>query len=383
MSVYSGPEITNDGLVFAYDMGNSQKSWRGAPTTNLLTNGNFSNGVISPFGTYNVTPVTVSGISPLPYSNYSSNYVMQFTSTTGTSGTSLDVNGKCTVGQTYTFSFYGRLFTGPSSTVGLSFNNQNGSGDTNAWNSNVTLTNNWQKFTFTFTYDVAKIMLYFYTSATGYICQFTDFQLEQLSVSSPFVNGTRTNTQAILDQTNNRTVTTNSLTYASDGTFSFNGSTNHITTTNTGITHGTTNFSYSCWAKWSGKPSLGTLFENGSWTSSFLIRFETNGITIYSMGAYYGKFSFDPTLNIWYHLAFVRNGNSIELYVNGVFYSSLAFGTNVDIVPNTNLIFIGMSQHAAGQCFTGQIAKAQIHNRAISAAEVLNNFNAHRGRFNI
>ena len=164
MSLAHSPSIVTNGLVFAYDMANTQKSFKGAPTTNLLTNGNFSNGVISPFGTYNVTPVTVSGVSPLPYTNYSSNYVMQFTSTTGTSGASMDVNGKCTVGQTYTFSFYGRLFTGPSSTVGLSFNNQNGSGDTNAWSSNVTLTNAWQKFTFTFTYDVAKIMFYFYNN---------------------------------------------------------------------------------------------------------------------------------------------------------------------------------------------------------------------------
>ena len=37
MSAYSGPEIANDGLVFAYDMGNPQKSWKGAPTTNLLS----------------------------------------------------------------------------------------------------------------------------------------------------------------------------------------------------------------------------------------------------------------------------------------------------------------------------------------------------------
>jgi hypothetical protein len=36
MSTHSGPDISNDGLVFAYDMGNPQKSWIGRPTTNSV-----------------------------------------------------------------------------------------------------------------------------------------------------------------------------------------------------------------------------------------------------------------------------------------------------------------------------------------------------------
>ena len=36
MSVYSGPEIVNDGLVFYYDMDNLTSSWKGAPATNII-----------------------------------------------------------------------------------------------------------------------------------------------------------------------------------------------------------------------------------------------------------------------------------------------------------------------------------------------------------
>ena len=37
MALGHSPSIVTNGLVFAYDMGNPQKSWKGAPTTNLFT----------------------------------------------------------------------------------------------------------------------------------------------------------------------------------------------------------------------------------------------------------------------------------------------------------------------------------------------------------
>src|SRR6056300_550159 len=35
MSAYSGPEISNDGLVFHFDIENTDKSFKGKPTTNI------------------------------------------------------------------------------------------------------------------------------------------------------------------------------------------------------------------------------------------------------------------------------------------------------------------------------------------------------------
>jgi len=372
MGLAHSPSIVTNGLVFAYDMANTQKSFKGAPTTNLLTNGNFSNGVISPFGTYNVTPVTVSGVSPLPYTNYSSNYVMQFTSTTGTSGASMDVNGKCTVGQTYTFSFYGRLFTGPSSTVGLSFNNQNGSGDTNAWSSNVTLTNAWQKFTFTFTYDVAKIMFYFYNSVTGYTCQFTDFQLEQLSVASPFVNGTRSNTQAILDQTNNNTITANSLTYASDGTFSFNGSSNYITSsfaTTSGQAVTYTGWLYSTETTATYRNFVDSVSQNPMiwWNTSGQIEFDAAS---YTTSAVYR--------NQWVYVALSKptGSSAASYYVNGVLVGTGTAYTTPTATPT-------WFNRAGSQTWKGSASAVTVYNRALSQLEIQQNFNALRGRYGI
>jgi hypothetical protein len=211
-------------------------------------------------------------------------------------------------------------------------------------------------------------------------------QCEQNSFATPFVAGTRSNTQAIIDLTKNNTITATSLTYNANGTFSFNGSTNHIITTNAGLSHGTGNFTYSCLAKFAGLPGLGTIFENGFYTNGILIRFETNVIRIYaqySTTTYTNAFSFIPTVGLWYNLVVTRVGNNLLLYSNGILLSTITFGTSINVVPSNNLMFIGMSQHQAGQCFNGELENAQVYNRALSAAEIAENFEALRGRYGI
>ena len=175
---------------------------------------------------------------------------------------------------------------------------------------------------------------------------------------------------------------TNGPTYSSSngGALVFDGTDDYVNAPNTSLIHRTSNWTYSCWVYFSGTPGLGTIFENGSWTSCLLIRFETNGITIYSMSTYWGKFTLTPTLGIWYKLDFIRNGNSIDFYLNGVYSQSISF--TADIQPSSNL-FIGTSQHATYQVFNGRISNTQIYNRALSAAEVSQNFNATRSRFGI
>ena len=167
---------------------------------------------------------------------------------------------------------------------------------------------------------------------------------------------------------------------ANGGSWIFDGVNDYVSAPNTSLIHRTSNWSYSCWVNFNGTPGAGTIFENGSWTNCLLIRFETNVITIYSMSSFWGSFSLSPTLGMWYKLDFIRNGNNIYFYLNGSYSQSISF--TADIQPSSNL-FIGMSQHSAGQCFNGRISQASIYNRALSAAEVTQNFNATRGRFNI
>jgi hypothetical protein len=167
------------------------------------------------------------------------------------------------------------------------------------------------------------------------------------------------------------------------GSFVFDGIDDYVNVSNSNLNHGTSDFAYSCWVNLAGKPAAGTIFENGSWVNCILIRYENTGITIFSMGSYYGFFTFNPSLSTWHHLTFVRSGNSILFYINGVFSESIAFGTSLNVNPSPNNLFIGTSQHAVSQCFNGRINLATVYTSALTAAQVAQNFNATRGRYGV
>lgn len=167
------------------------------------------------------------------------------------------------------------------------------------------------------------------------------------------------------------------------GSFSFDGVDDYVNVSNFNVNHGTSNFSYSCWAFLSSKPALGTIFENGSWTTCVLFRFENNGITLYSMGNYYGFFNWNPSLSVWNHLTFVRDTNTMLFYVNGEFSASLGFGSSLNVNPSPGNLFIGTSQHAVNQCWNGRLNLTCVYTNALSASQVTQNFNAQRGRYGI
>jgi hypothetical protein len=91
-----------------------------------------------------------------------------------------------------------------------------------------------------------------------------------------------------------------------------------------------------------------------------------------------------PTLtaNVWYNVYFIREGNSItngyKAYLNGVLYGS----ANTGVWSTSSNMSIG-GRSDTTQFFNGSISAAQIYNRALSATEVQQNFNALRGRFGI
>ena len=398
MSLNHSPAVVTDGLQFYYDMGNTQKSWKGAPTTNLLTGPNTFTATY--WALQNTTRTSSTEIAPDGTATAS-----LFTVTTGYTPLWRQTSGQ-TAGATFTMS--GHFKAGTGTTVYLTLGNTGLTNYTNALfnlttgtitstsvvgtgtyiNSAITsLGNGWYRCSVTGIVDSSATLIrtdyVFPNSSTIYGC---NMQLEVGSFATPFVNGTRSTAQALLDLTNNNTLTASSLTYASDNTFSFNGNTNYISTTNTGMVHGTSNFSYSGWVNFSGLPGSGTIFENGFYYAGILIRFQTNIIAVYadySVSSYVSSFSFTPTIGVWYHLVITRVGNNILLYSNGVLLSTNPFGTNMNVVPSNNLMFIGMSQHAAGQCFNGKITNVQVYNKALSASEVTQNFNALRGRFGI
>jgi hypothetical protein len=81
------------------------------------------------------------------------------------------------------------------------------------------------------------------------------------------------------------------------------------------------------------------------------------------------------TVGQWYMLTGVQ-GTTLDIYINGVLGQSIATNANV----TTNNVNLGRYQ-SASRPFVGNIAQVSIYNRALSAQEIQQNFNALRSRF--
>jgi hypothetical protein len=86
--------------------------------------------------------------------------------------------------------------------------------------------------------------------------------------------------------------------------------------------------------------------------------------------------------NAWSYLAGTYDGSTMKAYLNGVeIYSAAQTGT----IPDATYVVgtYGGALTDGVHNFNGDISVARIYNKGLSAAEVLQNFNAERGRFGI
>lgn len=394
MSVFSGPEIPNNGLVFYYDSNNIQKSWKGIPTTNLTLNNSFySNWTNSGTGTWNANDTTI----PRLFSEY------ELLSLLVTTDGNLHIScgrSNISAGQTYTVSVYfyipssARTLAGsppyirtdPANTSrgGLAYN-----GDTN-WNNWPRDT--WIRVTQTFTNTANDTALYIscYLNTTNNKIYMTVPTVENIGFMTPFVGGagiTRSNTQAILDLTNNNTLIANGLSYAANNTFSFNGITDRIyTSTNT--TYGS-NTTWEAWVLRTSSLNTYNMFM-GRYLPYFGIMSDNKIIfsnrvggsqqTIYSTG-------FSAVNNTWYHLAFSTEydgttNTTARIYINGVLNNSaLQTGAHTQEVERFT-IGTWYSTDTAYP-FQGKVDSVKVYNRTLSAREIRQNFEATRSRYGI
>jgi hypothetical protein len=102
-------------------------------------------------------------------------------------------------------------------------------------------------------------------------------------------------------------------------------------------------------------------------------------------------FEYDPTssisilagiqTNTWYHFLVCRDGNNlISTYANGVLKTTVTATSNL---TNANYNYIIGNNGSTDEPFNGNVACYRHYNRALTASEVQQNFNALRGRFGI
>ena len=85
-------------------------------------------------------------------------------------------------------------------------------------------------------------------------------------------------------------------------------------------------------------------------------------------------------LNTWYNVVGTYDGSNMKIYANGILKNTQAqSGT---LATNSVTAKIGTFQ-GTNYNLTGKISNVQIYNRALSATEVLQNFNALKSRYGL
>lgn len=91
--------------------------------------------------------------------------------------------------------------------------------------------------------------------------------------------------------------------------------------------------------------------------------------------------NFTITSNEWTHVSFVRESlNTFKLYVNGVLDKTVI--KNIGSVSNNYNLYVG-AQTNNSFFFTGTIGQVIINNKALTETEILQNYNAQKGRFGL
>lgn len=391
MSVFAGPEISNTGLVFAYDMANTSKSWKGAPTSNLFSDplnltsswvGNQGGGLGAKDSTDTI--LAPDGIS-VAYRFYGAN---------GGSTWTQNVTG-LTVGATYSISCY----VYPMGWTPYFYSPANVTYGAVTY-SDVSGYPGWKRMftTLTTTASNPYIGVHVGWSPGTLYAYYWGIQLELGSVVSSLVNGTRSNTQAIIDLTGQNTITATSLTYASDNTFSFNASSfNYVVAANNPTLQflGTAAYTLEAWVYPTVNPGANnwTGIFNREWNDGLgrdgynmyllgsagtTVQFTTERFTTGTGTNAYVTLEQTVALNAWNHIVAVYNGSTLSLYCNGTLGLSNASTGNV--TNTTTSLNVGRRDV---NYFTGKIAVSKIYGRALSATEVQQNFEALRSRFGI
>jgi len=202
------------------------------------------------------------------------------------------------------------------------------------------------------------------------------------------------------DYVGGNTVTLNNTpTYSSDGYMSFDGVNEDITIPNNNYPSAwTDDFSLEVWIyfpndiDWANSYRSSILTRGGYAGSHGLWRNPTDNLI--SAWSRSGSTSRERTVSItrdaWYHIVMTwENDTLIAIYKNGELGSSMDPGdqtavgsANIDL-HDWKLCSKQAASGAQGQYYEGRMAMARQYKKALSAAEVKQNFEALRGRFGV
>lgn len=173
-----------------------------------------------------------------------------------------------------------------------------------------------------------------------------------------------------------------------NGNLSFNGTTSMASKLSaSGIPIGNASRTISGWFNRQGTGTSDQqpiIWMGGNGTStSFNIGVRSNysdNITFSSYGSYNVNDFVSgvvATIGTWFHVVATLDGNTMKMYING----ELNMTQTLPTLNVNNNVYIG--KESGGRALNGLINSVSIYNKALSANEVKQNFNALRGRYEL
>jgi hypothetical protein len=162
-----------------------------------------------------------------------------------------------------------------------------------------------------------------------------------------------------------------------NGFFTFDGSNDYINFGNSSTLQQTSG-TISAWAKTSapGGSYRGIIAKQGAYGLFYV----TGQLWIYDWGADFGRSTgIDIADNTWKNVVLTYQSgvsNGTRIYINGV----SVLTTTITVLNQTGNLF-GGAEANAGQYAACQISSFNMYNRALTAQEVLHNYNTTKGRF--
>ena len=87
------------------------------------------------------------------------------------------------------------------------------------------------------------------------------------------------------------------------------------------------------------------------------------------------------SLNEWTNIVGTYDLNNIKIYKNGVFVNQTAHTSAISYSSANTVLTIGRDDPVAGRYMNANYGSVLIYNRALSAAEILQNYNAQKGKY--
>lgn len=125
-----------------------------------------------------------------------------------------------------------------------------------------------------------------------------------------------------------------------------------------------------------------TNFEGGGY--GILLNYPKIGCSVHSSGKYNTFRTNDLVDDTIYHISMTYDGTAVKLYIDGGFYSQIEASGNITTPLSNTILALGANPYGntvKGGYFRGNIMSARVYNRALSADEVLENYQYDHSRY--